>query len=107
MTIPHDWKTIRIPAGVTVGILVAAASVFTYMHSTFALAADLVKQETKALSREQRSLEDAVFELEVKQEVAPQNFNAVDRKVLERKKQRLTETKQEIDRVRTTGKVSD
>lgn len=111
MNLPHDWKSIKIPAGVTVGVITATIIGYSWLDSEFVHAVDYskdqVKQEVKALTREQRTLEDDIFQLEVKKDVTPTKYDAVDARVLERKKARLEASKVESERVRTTGKVSD
>ena len=111
MALPADWKTYKIPAGLAVAAVSAAVIGYSWLNGEFVHAADYskdqVRQEVKTLTREQRALEDDIFQLEVKRDATPAKYDAVDRQVLERKKDRLKKSVAESERVKSTGKVSD
>lgn len=96
---------IQVPLGTAAAVVVVAISGYAYLNEHYVQAEDF-KQfqktlEFRSLERDKNSLEREVLRLEVKQEAYPQKFDEVDKALLRRQKDDLTEVKKEIKTLKT------
>ena len=104
MKIPKIWTDLSIPASLAGAIIAASVSGFMYLNTNFVHAEEFKAQvksmEIRGLERDKQMLEREVLKLEVKRTAYPAKFDAVDKALLEKQKQDLKETKDEINRVK-------
>ena len=65
------------------------AATWTWATNTFVQVKDFTELKQHIFAQEIKVLEDRIFELNVKQEVYPSKFDAVDKAVLQRSKESL------------------
>ena len=98
---PDDWKKLQIPLGLVVAALIVIGATWSYLHSEFVLAEDFRQfqqsVEVRQLERDKKQAENEVLKLEVKQEAYPAKFDAVDRAILQKQRNDLTEINREIN----------
>jgi hypothetical protein len=98
--LPDDWKKIQVPLSLVVAFLTVVAGAWAWMHSEFVLAEDfkaaIQSIEIRGIERDKKLVETEVLKLEVKKDALPEQFNAVDRALLEKHKQDLIEIKQDL-----------
>lgn len=101
------WKQYQGVIGFSIALLTFAGGGWAYLHSEFVQAQEF-KQfqqslEVRSLERDKKATETEVLKLEVKQEVYPKKFDAVDRAILKKHKEDLEEVKRELKEVKNRG----
>ena len=108
MKLPHDWKTINVPLGLLMAVVATLYTVHLYIDTNYVHAAEFqnyqLAMDERLLTQQKQLLEVEILKLDVKKEVYPQKFDAVDKAVLEKNKEQLIETKKEIEKIRNTKK---
>jgi len=89
----------------TVAIVIAVLGGYNYVNTNYVHASDYRQDqrtaEIRAIEREKTRVELEVLKLEVKQEVYPAKFDAIDKKVLEKQKEDLESLKRELFQVKS------
>lgn len=95
-----DWKKLPVPLGLVAAAIVALCVTWSYADDRYLLASDyrqdrLFDQQLQ-YSKEYRSLNAEVKELEAKKHYAPQHFDGVDKARLDIKRKQLQEVEQQM-----------
>lgn len=110
-----DWKKVKVPLGLTVGVASALVYGYFYLHSSFVMAADFRQyQENQSkelrsiqrqnqilyLERDLKKMETDKLILDVKRNTAPQSYTPVDKALHEKLNVDVDELKQEIKQLK-------
>lgn len=94
------WEKIKVPLGWVVAAMMGLYGVYSYAEKSYVHVGDFkaysLQQEVRALTRQRTQLETDILRLTVKRNLYPNQFDAVDKTILQRQEQLLDETKAEL-----------
>lgn len=103
MALPSDWKSLKIPLGLTVSAIGAILALWSLLQTEFVQAQEFrtFKQtiETRSLTRDKIQVENEILKIEVKCTTYPEKCDAIDKALLAKYKADLSEVKAELKSV--------
>lgn len=93
MQLPESWQKINMPLGITVAVVSMAWGIWIGLHTEFVAAQAFQDYkrttETRGLERDKKVVENEVLKLELKQQVYPKRFDAIDKAMLKKQQKDL------------------
>lgn len=93
-------KNTSIPLSIIFAIAGATWTAYSWVNTNLVFASDFeayqYKMDERILTQQKMNIENKVMELQIKQQVLPKDFNAVDRAMLQRYNQQYQDVNEEI-----------